>query len=392
MSRRYFAACTLGLEEVLQNELVALGATDCEPGRGGVRFAGEARIGTAACLWLRSAIRVQEEITSDDVREESHLYELVRAVRWERFIGCDDTLAVDVALRDSFLTHSRYAAQLVKDAIVDRFRDREGRRPSVDTASPVLPVFVHLAQDRATLYVDLAGESLHKRGYHDVQVKSPLNESIAAGLLLASDWDRRSVLCDPMCGSATFLVEAAWLAGDRAPGLRRRFAFEKWQDHDAAAWRALVDDAKARAVRGAASIPPLEGADRHGGAIAIARRSARTASVDRHIRLVESDVAQWVPGHAPSFCVVNPPYGERLGEGEDLVESWRALGDFFRRWPGLVAWVLSGNPELTRHLRLSTSRKLPVRNGPIDCRFLRYTIDADREPGAPPVKKKLPGS
>lgn len=391
MSRRYFAACTLGLEEVLQSELAALGATAFEPGRGGVRFAGDTRIAMAACLWLRSAIRVQEEITIDEVHSEEQLYQLVRAVRWERFLGCDDTLAVDAALRDSFLTHSRYAAQLVKDAIVDRFRDRDGRRPSVDTADPVLPVFLHLARNSATLYVDHGGESLHKRGYRDVQVKSPLNESLAAGLLLASDWDRRSPLCDPMCGSATILIEAAWLAGDRAPGLNRRFAFERWRDFDSATWQSLLAEAKARAQRGAAAIPPLEGADRHGGAIGIARRSVRAAGVERAIRLVESDVATYVPGIAPRMVVTNPPYGERIGEGDDLEASWRSLGEFFRRWPGLTAWVLSGNPETTRFLRLSASRKLVVRNGPIDCRFLRYEIDADREPAPMPAKKRLPG-
>ena len=390
MERVYFAACTLGLEEVLAAELRDLGADPVEAGRGGVRFAGDARLAMKACLWLRSAIRVQEEIAPEEVHDERQLYDLVRGIEWEQFIGCDDTLAVDASLRDSFLTHSQFASRLVKDAVVDRFRDREGRRPDVDPDDPALPLRLHLARDVATIYADLSGESLHKRGYRDVQVKSPLNEAIAAGLLLASDWDRRSSVCDPMCGSATILIEAAWITGDRAPGLSRRFAFERWQDLDRSAWQELREEARLRAERGRAAMPVFLGADRHPGAVSIARRSTRAAGVAKEVQVAECDITRFTPSRPPTFVMTNPPYGERIGEGDDLERSWRALGDFLRRWPGLVAWVLSGNPETTRFMKLATSRKLPVRNGPIDCRLLRYEIDP-LDADSTVARKKLPG-
>jgi putative N6-adenine-specific DNA methylase len=208
-----------------------------------------------------------------------------------------------------------------------------------------------------------------------VQVKSPLSEAIAAGLLLMSDWDRRSPLLDPMCGSATFAIEAAWLASDRAPGLGRSFAFEKWTDLDQDLWAELFDDAEARAERGLRDVPPIFGRDRHAGAISVAERSARAAGVRELVDLRVADVARAEVPSEVTTVVANPPYGARLGEGQDLEDSWRGLGEYLRNFPeGSVAWVLSGNPELTRFLRLRADRKLPVHNGPIDCRFVRYAL------------------
>jgi 23S rRNA G2445 N2-methylase RlmL len=383
VNERFFAACTLGLEQVLAAELEALGAERIRAVRGGARFTGPRSLGYAACLWLRSAIRVQLQLGQRRVRDERELYGFVREQEWERFLRVDGTLAVDASLRDSFLTHSQFAAQLVKDAVVDRFRDARGARPSVDLKAPDLPIKLLLKNGEATLYVDLAGQSLHKRGYRDVQVKSPLNEALAAGLLLATGWDRRSPLLDPMCGSGTFAIEAVWLAGDRAPGLGRSFAFERWLDLDAKAWSGLFDEAEARAESGARSVPPIEAADRHAGALGIARRSAQAAGVSGSIRFVHSEVARLEPSVAPGIVVTNPPYGERLGEGEDLLASWSGLGELLWNLPQpCQAWVLSGNPELTRFLKLRASRKLPVRNGPIDCRWMCYEVGG-RERGQP---------
>jgi 23S rRNA G2445 N2-methylase RlmL len=377
-SARYFAACTLGLEPALCGELDALGAQGVRPARGGAHFEGDLVLGYAANLWLRSAIRVQHVVGEGRARTERQLYDLVRRTDWSRFVHVDGTLAVDAAVKDSFLTHSGFAAQLVKDAIVDQFRQRTGRRPDVDTRRPDLPIKLLLRRDEVTLYRDLSGDSLHKRGYRPIQVKSPLNEATAAGLLLLSEWDRRSALLDPMCGSGTLVIEAALLSGDRAPGRRREFAFQRWPDFEARAWRALLDEADERARVGAASIPPIEGADRHEGALGLARLSARSAGVDSVVRFTHAAVAELVPAVPPRVVVTNPPYGERLGEGDDLEASWRDLGDLLRRCPGASAFVLSGDPALTRFLRLRASRKWPFRNGPIDCRFVRYDIDAER--------------
>jgi putative N6-adenine-specific DNA methylase len=295
-------------------------------------------------------------------------------------MAVDQTLAVDASIRDSFLNDSRFAGQIVKDAIVDQFRERQGSRPSVDRHCPDLPIKLHLRGSDATLYRDFTGTSMHKRGYRPIQVKSPLNESIAAGILLLSGWDRKAALLDPMCGSGTIAIEAALMAGDRAPGLNRLFAFELWPDFDEALWSNLRAAAEHRAQIGTARIPPIEAADRHPGALALARRAAEAAGVARHIRFTKTDVRNLEPTTRPEAIYVNPPYGERLGEA-DLIASWRDLGGFLRnRCAGASAYVLSGNPELTRHLGLRTDRKWPLHNGPIDCRLLRYEVRSQTEP------------
>jgi putative N6-adenine-specific DNA methylase len=377
VTRSYFVACTLGLEPAVVAELQELGITG-EAARGGVRFAGSRRDGYAAALWLRSAVHVQEEILAGPVASPEGLYDLVASVDWSRHLDPSLTLAVDATLRDAGLTHSKYAALRVKDAIVDQFRARTGRRPSVDVEVPDLPLKLVIRRDQAILYRSLAAGSLHKRGWRPIQVKSPLNEATAAGLLRLTGWDRRSPLIDPMCGSGTFPIEAALLASERAPGLGREFAFTRWPDFDAAAWRDLVADAERRRR---STLPfPILGADRHDGALRIARDSARRAGVADLVRFARADVGALDPGFAPAIVVVNPPYGERLGTGDDLVGSWRALGRFLHeRCAGAVAWVLSGSPELTRHLGLRASQRIPVRNGPLDCRWLRYEIQGSGE-------------
>jgi len=391
MDRACFSPCTLGLEEALAAELRELGAGDVQARRGGVAFRADRRLTYAANLWMRSAVRVQEEVAAFQARGKEELHAACREIEWERWLDVKGTLAVDASVRDSSITHSGFAALTVKDAICDRYRARTGRRPSVDVEDPHLPIKLVLIRDRATLYVNLSGESLHKRGWRPIQVKSPLNEAIAAGLLLLSGWDRKSPLVDPMCGSGTFLIEAACLAADRAPGLLRRFAFERFPDFDEKLWSDLKHEAAKRAQL---SLPfPIEGADRHEGALSLARRSVRAAQVEGLVKLTRAEVNELVPfaaapppsgpeaagaaprRAAPFTVVVNPPWGERLGGGEELVQSWRDLSRFLHgRCRGATAFVLSGDPELPRLLGLRASRRWPVMAGPIECRWLRYDV------------------
>lgn len=381
MEREYFAACTLGIEEVLAQEIRTLGAARVDPGRGGVTFFGDQALGYRAALWLRSAVRLQELLLTTPAPDRATFHRAVYDIPWERYLRVDQTLAVDASIRDSTVTHSGIAALTVKDAIVDRFRERTGLRPSVNVDAPHLGLKLVINRDMAKLYRDLSGESLHKRGWRPIQVKSPLNEALAAGLLLLSGWDRASPLVDPMCGSGTFLIEAAHLAMDRAPGLGRRFAFERWPDFDSAAFQTLLTEARDRVRKTA---PPLFGADRHEGAISLARRAAESAGVPGLVKFRVSEAREFVPGVAKPTVVVNPPWGERLGEGDDLIESWRALGHFLHhQCAGSAAFVLSGNPELTRHLGLRATRKWVVKNGPIECRWIRYDVDAPEAPRAP---------
>ncbi|MCC6671146.1 MAG: RNA methyltransferase [Planctomycetes bacterium] len=379
---RFYAPCTLGLEPALAAELQALGATEVEPHAGGVGFAGDARLGLRANLWLRSAIRVQQEVLACAAPSTDAVYAAVRDLPWEGLLRLDQTLAVDAVVRDSAITHSQYLALRIKDAVVDRFRDRFGARPNIDPDDPDLPLRAVLRRDRLLLYRDWSGTSLHKRGWRPIQVKSPLNESIAAGLLLLAGWDRSGGLVDPMCGSGTLVVEAALLAADMAPGLRRRFACERFGDLEPGLMRALRAEAQAR-VRTKVDVS-LEGADRHPGALAIARRGADAAGVGHLVRFVHAEVARYTPSFPPAYVFVNPPYGERIGEGEDLVQSWRDLGAFLRaRCPGAQAYVLSGDPGLTRHLGLRSTQRWPVHNGPIECRLVRYDVRAAAAPEAP---------
>ncbi len=378
MSIDYFSPCSLGLEPALVQELQDLGAKDIQERRGGAAYCGDRALGYRANLWLRCAIRVQEKLLEGNVRSPEDLYSFVQRLDWQRFMSLDQTLAVDASLRDSEMTHSQYAGRKVKDAIVDQFRDRCGKRPNVDPEQPDLPIKLVILRNRATLYRNLSGDSLHKRGYRPIQVKSPLNEALAAGLLLMSDWDRKSPLVDPMCGSGTFLIEAACMATDRAPGLQRMFAFETWSDCDQDLWADLRMQAS-KQVR--AELPfRLQGNDRHGGSIQLARLAAETAEVAQFIDFTVGDVRQFEPQPKPAWVVVNPPYGLRLEDGEELRDSWSGLGNFLHQeCQGATAQVLCGNPEMPRLLGLRTSRKLPVMNGPIDCRWLRYEI-AEKRP------------
>jgi len=376
----FYAACTLGLEQVLADELRGLGAADLQVRRGACAFTGDLALGYAACLWLRSAVRVQQELARGTVRGRDDLYALAGSVDWSQSITARQTLAIDGAVKDSFANDTRFPVLVTKDAICDQFRARTGVRPDVARDRPDLPLKLVLHGDEAILYRELGGEPLHKRGYREIQHKSPLNEATAAGLLLLAGWDRRAPLCDPMCGSATFLIEAAWLATDRAPGLGRSFAFEKWRDADLDSWRRIYDAAEARAARGAGRLGRLCGNDRHPGAIAIARQAIAAAGLADRIELWHGDAADYVPPVRPGLVVTNPPYGDRLqSDPVSLEASWRTLGGFLHtQCEGAVAYVLCGNPELTRWLGLRSSQKHPVRNGPIECRWLRYEVGAGR--------------
>jgi len=374
----FYATCTLGLEDVLVDELHGIEAGKIRARRGGAEFEGDLATGYRACLWLRSATRVQEEIVRGRVRDRDDLYAMTESVDWSIFITPRNTLALDGSVRDSFANDTRYPSLVVKDAICDQFVHFDGERPSVDRDQPDLPLKLVLQRDQAILYRELGGAPLHKRGYREVQHKSPLNEALAAGLVLLSDWDGEAPLVDPMCGSATFLIEAAFLAMDRAPGLGRAFAFERWKDTDQQAWQKVYDEAEERAARRQDSCPKLAGNDRHPSAIAIAKQALQQAKLSDRIQLDHTDARDWQPPFEPEWIVTNPPYGERLQSDDDsLFDSWRSLGNFLHRCQDATAHVLCGDSTLTRHLGLRADRKFPVRNGPIECRWLRYEIGGD---------------
>ncbi len=369
----YFAPCSPGLEGLLADEVRTAGGSRIREDRGGVSFQGERRVGYHLALWSRVAVRVLEELARARIQQPDDLYPMAQRLRWSKYLAPGQTLTVFSAVTGRHVRHSHYAALRIKDAVVDQLRDETGARPDVDRDDPDLPLKIVVRDRVATLSRDLAGDSLHRRGWRPVQVRSPVNEALGAGLVQLTGWDRRSALADPMCGSGTLVIEAAHLAGDRAPGLRRRFALERWPDFDEALWGSLLQEAEARWAAGKAQLPPLLGHDHHEGALAIARDSAVRAEVEDAITWSCGDVLDFAPPPTATF-VVNPPYGIRLGEGDDLEESWRRLGEFLRAQGPGHAWVLSGDPALTPLLQMRASRRIPVVNGGLDCRWLNYPL------------------
>src|SRR5262249_1529925 len=239
-ARHYFATCARGIEPVLGDELRALGAAHVEPGRGGVHFRGDQELLYRANLWLRTAIRVLWPVLEAHVESPEELYDAVRSVDWSRFLTPEHTLAVDCNVRDSNLTHSKYAALRVKDAVCDQFVERVGRRPSVDVERPMVGLNLHVYRNRAVLSLDSSGDALHKRGCGPAQTRAPLNGALAAALVLRSGWRGDRPFVDPLCGSGTLVIEAAWIALRRPPGLtRRHFGFMGWMDYDVRLWTAL---------------------------------------------------------------------------------------------------------------------------------------------------------
>lgn len=374
---RHLAQCTRGLEQVLADELTALGAKGVTIVPGGALFAADHALACRATFWLRSAVRVLAPVASGRVSDFDQLYELASKQSWETLVGPDHTFAVQATLTNAPVTDRHFAALRLKDAVVDRIRARRGRRPDVERHDPDVPLRLVIRGEEAHIFRDLAGVSLHRRGYRPVQVKSPLSEAVAAGLLLLTDWDRQSPLLDPFCGSGTFIIEAAALAADRAPGFDRSFAAERFPDAEPEIWRRLREEARDRLA------PKLGfailGTDHHPGAVGIAKASAKAAGMAELVEFGVADATDFVPPFEPALVVTNPPWGERMGEGEALVASWRALGTFLRRCPGAVAYVLSGAPELTRHIGLRSSRRWPLKIGQLDARWLRYEIHRRRD-------------
>jgi putative N6-adenine-specific DNA methylase len=374
-SQRYFATCARGIEPVLADELRTLGANAVEPGRGGVHFAGDQALLYQANLWLRTAIRVLWPILEAPVESPEELYEAVRSVDWTRYLTSDHTLAVDCNVRDSRITHSKYAALKTKDAICDQFTERFGRRPSVDVEEPMVGLNLHIYRDQAVLSLDSSGESLHKRGYRPILTKAPLNEALAAALILLSGWKGTAPFVDPLCGSGTLPIEATWLAIRRPPGLtRKRFGFQGWLDFDINLWLGLRDQAR-RGVRNELAAPIL-GSDLRRDAILFSRKNAKAAGVGHLIRFEVKDVRDFQrPPGPPGVILCNPPYGERVGEEQDLEGLYRTLGEVFvQRCRGWTAFVFTGNAHLARKINLAPTQQVPLFNGKIPCRLLRYDL------------------
>lgn len=370
---QFFATTGKGVEEVLARELVALGMGNVSQETGGVRFRGDMASCYRANLWLRTANRVLLPLTEFACQNPQELYDGVRTIVWERWLTPELTLAVDCNLRDSAMTHSGFVALKTKDAIVDRLRDHFGRRPSVDTKDPDLRVNVHLVKNRCTLSLDTSGAPLDRRGYRLARTEAPLRETLAAALLELTGWDGTVPLVDPMCGSGTIPIEAALKAGRRAPGLLRQFGFERWPTFDRTLWQRLLGEAREEAL---ATLPSLIiGSDMSARAVATARENCERAGVADLIQLAQRELADFTPPPGPGILLVNPPYGQRLGEEEALKPLYRQLGDVMKqRCKGYTAYVFTGSSELAKCVGLKATRRIVLFNGPLECRLLKYEL------------------
>ncbi len=380
----FFAPCARGLEPLLADELRRLRLRGVRPQRAGVLFKGDVRDAYRALLWSRLASRVLLSLGEVDASSADALYDAVRDVAWEDHLSPGGTMAVDAVGTNAALRNSQYTAVRVKDAVVDRLRDRFGRRPSVDTAAPDVRVNVVVGGERARLSIDLAGEPLHRRGYREpgVQAVAPMKETLAAALLEIAGWreiaTRGGAFADPLCGSGTLAIEAAWVAGDVAPGiLRAQWGFDGWLGHDADAWASLLDEADARAEAGRVSIPLIGASDIDARAVHLAQACVRRAGLEKVILVDQRALAEATPpaGAPPGLAACNPPYGERLGRRAELpalyTELARALRERFRGW-GLA--VITSDDGLERGLGARAGLAHELYKGRIPAKV--YVFDA----------------
>ena len=368
-----YATCASGLDVLLAAELEGLGLAEVRRAGAGASFGGGLEAGYRACLGSRVANRVLMVLHAGPAASPEALYERVREIDWNAHLDVDGTLAVDLFTAKSAITHSRYGALKVKDAIVDQFRDRFGRRPSVDRDTPDVRVNVYLFRDRARIALDLSGSGLHRRGYREEGGAAPLKENLAAALLLAADWpaacEAGQAFADPLCGSGTLLIEAAMIACRRAPGLgRAHFGFLGWRGHDAPLWERLVGEARA-AVR--PSPVPIAGGDHDARSVEATRRHAASAGVGEAVSLERRALGEGrlsaLEDAAPGLVLTNPPYGERLAAGENFYREFgKGLSTHYDGWR-LGVFTACSAPLGAASLPLDT--RLSIANGGIDCVF-----------------------
>ena len=371
MRHTFFATCAPGVEPMLHAEIKALRLSRPERQVGGVRFEGTHQDAQLANLWLRTAIRILQRVARFQAPDEDALYAGVAAVDWSQHLAPDGRLWIDSQVRDSALTHSGYVSQRVKDAIVDGLRTPDGTRPAIERDDPDLMVHLHLSRDRATLSLDTSGGSLHRRGWRRSQATAPLSETLAAAMLLASGWNMRAPLIDPFCGGGTLLVEGALMAGNRAPGLfRDQFGFEKWPQHDAAAFAALKE--KARAQSRPLGKLRLVGRDWDPARLEETRAHAEFVGFEDALDLELAKASDFRPRHGwNAYIVTNPPYGGRVGKVEQLAELYRAFGhQLHEHCAGYHLALLCGEPRLLDALELPDARRRHLLNGGIACELL----------------------
>lgn len=360
-----------GLEEILANELIDLGANDVLIGRRMVSFTGNKELMYKANFHCRTALRILKPICHFKAKDADEVYQQVKKTAWEDFISLENTFAVDSVIYSEDFNHSRFVAYKTKDAIVDYFAEKYGKRPSVRINNPDLYIHIHISHNDCTLAIDSSGESLHKRGYRVEQTEAPLNEVLAAGMILKTRWKGDSHFIDPMCGSGTLLIEAAMIALNIAPGIyRKEFAFEKWKDFDRELFNRIYNDESNEREFAfkcyGSDISPI--------AIEAAQKNIRNASLMKHINLKVLPFQQFAEAPRPGIMVTNPPYGERISQ-RDLTGLYSMIGERMKHvFTNYKVWILSYKEECFDYLGLHPDIKIKLMNGPLECEYRCYEI------------------
>jgi putative N6-adenine-specific DNA methylase len=370
---RMVAKTLYGLEELLAGELAELGAKNVRIMNRSVEFYGNKQLMYEANLWCRTATRILKPIINFKTADEKELYRRILNIEWEEYLGLNQTFAIDAVISDSQFRNSLYVAQKTKDAIADRFRNRTGRRPSVDLRNPDIRVNIYIYQNECALAIDSSGEPLFKREYRRKTGKAPLNEVLAAGIVLKSGWNRTSSFVDAMCGSGTIVIEAALLARNIAPGLtRKKYGFMNWPDYDMDLYQSICRNARKEII------PKLDiaivGSDIDPRQIQESSENANQAGIGKDVTFRQCDIIDLVPPPPPGVVIINPPYGERLAVN-DINDSYHSIGDAFKKnFTNYDAYVFTGNLAAAKHIGLKTSRRIEMYNGPIECRLLKFEM------------------
>lgn len=375
----FFAPCPRGLEALLAEDMAAAGGYEVRIVPGGVSFRGDWEACYRANLESHIATRILWRLSLGNYAGEDDIYRLALGVDWPALFDVDNTLRVYVTAQRSPLKSLEFATLRVKDGVCDRFRDAVGRRPSVDTRNPDVRIHLFLTGTEATLYLDTSGEPLYQRGHKIAKIEAPLKENLAAGILRLAGWQPGVPLLDPMCGSGTFLIEAALMSLADAPGLSREpgdFGFERLANFDAALWRRLQVEAAQRRQEAPPQLP-LWGSDISADAVARTQQNLAHAGLDDLATVEQADILERLPPAAEGILVANPPYGERLGEAGELAAFYPKLGDALKRnFAGWRCYFLSADPQLPKLIGLKPSKKTPLFNGPLECRLYEFVVVA----------------
>jgi len=361
-----------GLEDVLAEELQAIGASDITPIKRAVTCTGDKEILYKANLHLRTALRVLVPIITFKAKTEDELYKEIYNFDWSVYITEKNTFAIDAVAFSDYFKHSKYLALKTKDAIADQFRDKSGNRPSVDLNNPDLQVNVHVSNDQFTVSLDSSVESLHRRGYRNPLHKAPLNEALAAGMLKIAKWHKDIPLIDPMCGTGTILMEAAMIACDIPPAFKRKsFGFMSWVDYDKALWEKIYTEAENKIRYPKVNIV---GGDNNASAVDMAKTASLDFRLNRQIRIVRSNMEDHMPTAPRGMMITNPPYGERLTM-DSINDFYKKLGTHLKKnYTDWQAWVITSNFEALKHVGLRPDSKHTLYNGPLECKYVAYDM------------------